>query len=162
MSEIKWKESPYKGDWEPSYSNGPGVYATLQDPPKYVYVGFHETGEQFVRSTTYESREDAEKAFQEFNERIDKFWTDRLSELSDPNIFIIDGHFWSRGKNGSGGMGGRFFAAKRWSDNVTYEGNSWWYGGQIPEKFLPQFPNNAHWVNGESWQEVGNGTKAFG
>lgn len=145
-----------KADWEPDY-DGTGVYATRHEPPQYVYRFEYESGGA-VRSRCYPTREEAQAGLDETVARNEEFWADRVEPArTDPKKCVIDGHYYSVGDpsmRGARGFGGRQFHIAR-NDGTLIETTNLWYGGQIPAHWLERIPNNAEFVSGERWVELG-------
>lgn len=79
-----------------------------------------------------------------------QFWTERLPTLSNPNVFIIRGEFYSDAGNrpdsprSALGHGGRRFRIQLLAPpNTIIETNNLWHGGEIPDRFREQFSDNA-------------------
>lgn len=145
-------------DWEPAYDRGTGVYATKHEPPQYV-VRFEYTGGGASRSCAYATREEAEEVLREKLDWHAKHWRAQARRAaSDPNVVVIDGHFYSvgepRANRECSGFGGRqFFIVKH--DGTAIETRNLWSGGEIPPEFRDLLPDNAEFVNGERWVELG-------
>ena len=84
-------------------------------------------------------------------------WRDRLPLVGNPNIAIIDGTFYTiddeNSKDPFRGFGGDKFVIK-FKDGRVVTTTNLWCGGNIPDAWKPQFPNNADfdW----QWKKIGN------
>lgn len=112
-------------------------------------------GKELGTSSLYSSDE---RSMKEHGECFEcSFWRDRLPLVGKPNIAIIDGTFYTiddeDSKDPFRGFGGDKFVI-RFKDGREITTTNLWCGGDIPEYWKPQFPNNADfdW----KWKKIGN------
>ncbi len=149
------------GDWEPAYDRGTGVYETRHEPPQFVFYAENERGQAMMRGIAHATREKAEEDEREHHEFHRKFWADRVEPAkTDPKVCVIDGHFYRVGDEHPYrapellGFGGRQFHIAR-HDGTLIETRNLWSGGEIPAAWREKIPNNAEFVNGERWVQLG-------
>lgn len=90
------------------------------------------------------------------------FWEKRLiddAEYPEHTVCIIDGaHYIIEDENDTScfrGFAGRKFIIK-FNDGTIVTTTNLWYQGVIPENFKDKFPNNAEFVDGLRWRQIGN------
>lgn len=80
-------------------------------------------------------------------------WYNRLSQRTDPNIFIIDGMYYqdagpSKNPKHSLGFAGLQFNIKT-NDGKIVSTNNLWYGGTVPTAWKDAFPDTAVFISKE-------------
>lgn len=148
-----------QSDWEPIYDRGTGVYETRHTPPMFVFYAENERGQATFRAAAKVTREEAQADMDEHVEFHRKFWADRVAPAqADPKVCVIDGHFYrvgdDRPRGDLCGFGGRQFHIVR-KDGTMIETHNLWSGGEIPATWREQIPDNAEFVNGERWVQLG-------
>jgi len=87
-------------------------------------------------------------------------WRERLAKINKPNTVIIDGTFYTIGDENSTdpfrGFGGDKFVIN-FKDGRQVTTTNLWCGGDVPEYWKPQFPDNADfdW----KWKKFPSGTR---
>lgn len=147
--------------WEPVYDRGTGIYETRHEPPRFVFYAEDEHGRRRLRSAAHSTREAAQAQMDEHEEFHRKFWAERAEKVkTNPKACAIDGHVYQVGEEHPYrapellGFGGRqFFIARH--DGTLIETRNLWYSGEIPSAWRERIPDNAEFVNGERWIQLG-------
>lgn len=83
------------------------------------------------------------------------FWTDMLPRANDPYRYCIDGTmYYGKPEERGEGFGGREFWI-RTNDGRTVHTWNLWCQGIVPPRFRAEIPDNAVFMNGEHWVQIG-------
>ena len=88
------------------------------------------------------------------------FWTEHIKAGG----LVIAGRHYTLGREDGGqvrGMGGRLFRIRMLSDGRVVESTNLWHQGAVPAHLLERFPDNAEFLDGAGYVDVGNGHGAF-
>lgn len=92
-------------------------------------------------------------------------WVNRFARGKPHEYAIIDGTTYSIGSEEDGARYGRGFGGARFvivfDDGARIVTTNLWHGGEVPERWAAQLPNNARFENGEKWHNYG-GTLVLG